>query len=330
MSLRGVDFDGITTDRDALDLIARQKETNFEPGSEHLYSNSGYFLLGEIVKRASGKSLPAFAQERIFGPLGMRNTHFHDDHTMIVPKRATAYAPSRTGYAIAMSGFEQTGDGAVMTTVEDLLLWDQNFYQPRVGGAPLLQELQTRGVLTSGDTIPYARGLMIGRYRLLPTVRHGGSWAGYRAELLRFPGERTSFAVLCNLANANPSRLAERVADVVLASRLMPAQPNIANNQPRPPATTKAAESPPASELAAFEGSYHSQELDITYTFRVRDGKLTLMRPGRPDLALDWLSGNSFRAGGGLTFEFQRETGNALRVVVAAGRVRNLSFVRRD
>lgn len=214
MSLRGIDFDGITTDRDALDLITRQKEANFAPGSEHLYSNSGYFLLGEIVKRASGKPLPAFAQERIFGPLRMRNTHFHDDHTMIVPLRATGYSASSSAYAISMSGFEQTGDGAVMTTIEDLLLWDRNFYDAVVGGTQLQRELHVRGVLTRGDTIAYARGLSLGEYRGLRTVRHGGSWAGYRADLLRFPEERTSFAVLCNLGNSTPSRLADRVGFV--------------------------------------------------------------------------------------------------------------------
>src|SRR4030095_9259823 len=80
MSLRGISFDGITTDRDALDIIVRQKETNFAPGSEYLYSNSGYFLLGEIVKRASGKTLPQFAQERIFTPLDAQHAFPRGPH----------------------------------------------------------------------------------------------------------------------------------------------------------------------------------------------------------------------------------------------------------
>ncbi|MGH9381900.1 MAG: serine hydrolase domain-containing protein, partial [Thermoanaerobaculia bacterium] len=132
MSLVGTSFDGLTTDDDALDIIARQRELNFPPGSEHLYSNSGYFLLSQIIERASGQSLREYAGTRIFEPLGMDDTHFHDDHTHVVPRRATAYAPlSEDGaFRIDMSLFEQTGDGAVYTTIDDLVRWDGNFYHP--------------------------------------------------------------------------------------------------------------------------------------------------------------------------------------------------------
>ena len=218
MSLVGTDFDGVTTDDDALALIVRQKALNFSPGDEFLYSNSGFFLLSVIVKRASGKSLREFAAENIFGPLGMANTHYHDDHTMIVPRRATGYDKSeKGGFIIGMSGFEQTGDGAVYTTVEDLLKWDQNFYNPQVGGPDLLAQLQTTGVLNSGEKITYARGLVVQAYKGLKKVSHGGSWAGYRAELLRFPEKNFSVICLCNLGATNPSALAQKVADVFLA-----------------------------------------------------------------------------------------------------------------
>jgi CubicO group peptidase (beta-lactamase class C family) len=334
MNMRGISFDGITTDRDALDIIVRQKQTNFAPGSEYLYSNSGYFLLGEIVKRASGKPLPVFAQERIFTPLEMRNTHFHADHTMVVPLRATGYVSSRPGYAIAMSGFEQTGDGAVMTTVEDLIKWDRNFYDPKVGGAALLRDLQTRGVLASGDSLGYARGLTVGRYRGLRSVRHGGSWAGYRAELLRFPDEKTSVAVLCNLGNTNPSRLAEQVADVVLAGRLAPSPPRAETNPASAPTTPPAqsagntanrAAAATVTDVQGFAGSYYSEELDIAYMFRVRDGRLIMQVPNRPEVTLEQTGPTTFR-GGGLALEFQSD---GSRVVSAAGRVRNIVFVRR-
>jgi len=252
MWLRGVNFDGVTTATDAVSIITRQRETNFEPGSEYLYSNSGYFLLSEIVRRVSGKSLADFARERIFTPLGMEVTHFHDDHTMIVPRRATGYAP-RTGgaFRISMSGFEQIGDGSVMTTVEELARWDGNFYTGSVGGRQLLARMETRGSLTSGRELDYAFGLVVGNYRGLRTIRHGGSWAGYRADLLRFPEERTSIAVLCNLTTAAPGRLAQRVADVVLAGRLSP--PVIATTAvPGSPGSVRR----DRSELARYVGAY--------------------------------------------------------------------------
>src|SRR5688572_28336545 len=128
MALAGYGFDDVTDDREALRLIVKQNAANFPPNSEWLYSNSGYFLLSQVVKRVSGQTLRGFAQTRIFNPLGMTATHFHDDHTMIIPGRATGYSPGAAGgYTIEMSGFEQTGDGAVNTSIEELFRWDQNW-----------------------------------------------------------------------------------------------------------------------------------------------------------------------------------------------------------
>ncbi|MCS6817579.1 MAG: serine hydrolase [Blastocatellia bacterium] len=219
MALAGVHFAGVTTEEDALRLIARQRGLNFAPGEEYLYSNSGYFLLSIIVKRASGKSLREFAEEHIFRPLGMRSTHFQDDHTRIVPRRATGYAPApEGGFRINMSQFEQTGDGALMTTVEDLARWDANFYEPKVGGPELIRRMLTPGQLASGETIRYAAGLILGTHRGLTMIHHGGSWAGYRAEFLRFPERRFSVICLCNLSTINPTVLARQIADLYLAS----------------------------------------------------------------------------------------------------------------
>jgi CubicO group peptidase (beta-lactamase class C family) len=213
----------LTDDDDALRLIVRQQAANFAPNTEWLYSNTGYFLLSVIVKRVSGKSLRAFAQERMFTPLGMRATHFHDDHAMIVENRATGYSPAEAGgYGIEMSNYEQTGDGAIQTSIEEMLLWDGNFYDGKVGGMDLVRRQQVPAFLLDGKPTKYASGLMIDAYRGLKTVRHGGAWAGYRAELLRFPDQHTSIACLCNRGDANPSRFADKVADVILAGQLQP------------------------------------------------------------------------------------------------------------
>jgi CubicO group peptidase (beta-lactamase class C family) len=127
-NLAGVDDADLTTDDDALALIVRQRELNFAPGEQWLYSNSGFFLASIIVKRVSGQSLAQFAAEHIFKPLGMAHTRYNDDHMAIIPNRATGYAPRRGGgFATDMSNFEQTGDGGVQTSVEDLLRWDENF-----------------------------------------------------------------------------------------------------------------------------------------------------------------------------------------------------------
>jgi CubicO group peptidase (beta-lactamase class C family) len=219
--LAGVDWKDVTTSQDALDAIVRQKALNFEPGDEYLYSNSGFFLLSEIVKRVSGKTLAEFARERIFEPLGMRHTRFQDDPQDIIPNRATGYGKTPEGeLEIEMSDFEQTGDGAVNTTIEDLWLWDQNFYHPRVGTPEMLALMQTPGTLQSGKPIHYGLGLAMATYHGLKTVSHGGSWAGYRAELLRFPDQELSVACLCNLGETNPSELARKVAALYLGDRM--------------------------------------------------------------------------------------------------------------
>ena len=142
MSLQGVMQEDLTGDAEVLEIMARQKAPNFPPGEEHLYSNTGYNLLSMIVKRVSGLSLRDFAAERIFGPLGMTHTQYNDSHTRIIPNRATGYSRPKGGvWGIDMSDWEQTGDGAVNTTVEDLQLWDENFYDGRVGGPKLIEAM---------------------------------------------------------------------------------------------------------------------------------------------------------------------------------------------
>ena len=190
MTLAGWQMEDVTSPAQALDLVSRQKGVDFRPGAEFAYSNTGFFLSSLIVERVAGKGLAAFAAERIFEPAGMHATRYMDDHAAVVPHRATGYEPAGAGFRVASSNWEQLGDGAVQTTIADLLKWDANFYAPTVGGERLVKALQNEGRLAGGRPIGYGLGLFVGTYRGLPTVRHGGSWAGYRAELLRFPVRR--------------------------------------------------------------------------------------------------------------------------------------------
>ena len=292
MYLAGYRFDDVTDDQDALNLIVRQKAANFPPNSEWLYSNSGYFLLSQVVKRVSGQTLRSFANARMFQPLGMTETHFHDDHTMIVPNRATGYSPGGvSGYTIEMSGFEQTGDGAVQTTVEDMFRWDQNWYSGTMGGKDLLEIQQRTAKLTNGEDHRYAGGLFISTYRGLKTVRHGGAWAGYRAELLRFPDQRTSIACLCNRGDADPSSFADQVADVLLAASLKPKEAVAANGT-----STPASVSVPAEVLATRAGAWRSLKTGDIYVLEAREGKLQV-RLGAGSRPLTALAANRFQMG---------------------------------
>lgn len=216
--LAGEQFADIHEPEDALEMIARQKALNFEPGEEYLYSNSGFFLLSVIIERTTGKTLREFAHENIFETLGMVHSHFHDDHTEISKHRAIGHVlRDDSTFAMYVSNFDLVGSGGLHTSVDDLLLWDRNFYDNELGTGTLLEQLHTRGVLNNGDTLSYAAGLSIEDYKGLRTVSHGGSAQGYRTELLRFPDQRFSVICLCNLGTMNPSRLARQVADVYLA-----------------------------------------------------------------------------------------------------------------
>jgi CubicO group peptidase (beta-lactamase class C family) len=219
--LGGINFQDHATDADALRAIARQHALDFVPGSEHSYSNSGYFLLALVVKKVSGKTLREFARERIFAPLDMDQTQFLDDHTRVIAHRATSYEQGPEGsWVLSVSAWEQIGDGQVQTTLADLARWDANFHQPKVGGAALIERLQQVGTLSDGQSITYARGLIVDEYRGLRAVSHGGSWTGFRSELLRFPEVGVTVAVLCNVGSSEPWALARAVADVVLQDRL--------------------------------------------------------------------------------------------------------------
>ena len=204
---------------EALEVICRQKKLNYAPGDEYSYTNTGYFLLGQIVERISGKSLNAFAQENIFKPLGMDHTLFQEDHLQIIKNRATGYSPYGQGFKFSMSNWDETGDGNVYTSVEDLFLWDQAFTNNSLG-KDVMDMLQTTGTLNSGKKINYAFGLVVTEYKGLKVVEHGGAWAGFRAAIVRFPEQKFSVICLANLDTMNPSGLCFKVADIYLADKL--------------------------------------------------------------------------------------------------------------
>jgi len=201
---------------EALELVFRQKKLNYPTGDEYSYTNTGYFLLGQIVEKVSGKTLNQFAQERIFKPLGMTHTLYQDDHRQIIKNRATGYEQAEKGYRLNMSNWDETGDGNVYTSVEDLYLWDQAFYNNKLG-QDLMEILHTVGVLNNGTKLDYAFGLVLRDHRGLKNVGHGGAWAGFRAAISRFPEQKFTVICLANLGSIDPTDLCSKVADIYLA-----------------------------------------------------------------------------------------------------------------
>ncbi len=258
-SLTGRNLDGVADTADYLRWITRSARTNFPIGTRYLYSNSGFALLAQTVHRVSGKSLPAFLRERVFGPLGMRDTRSLDDHTLIILNRAQGYQPRGSGFRIAMSAVDGTGGaGSVHTTVEDFAKWDRNWDSATVGGGggrALVDALQVRGKLKNDSTISYALGVGVDSWRGLRTISHSGVWEGYRAYFVRFPDQHLSVATFCNVSNSGPDTLALKTAAVYLGSQMGPDTIGAWDS-----AVTSAAEVPvPAAELRRYEGVWRNE-----------------------------------------------------------------------
>jgi CubicO group peptidase (beta-lactamase class C family) len=230
MELAGMRYENEYPDEQIFNLIKMQRDLNFIPGGEFLYSNSGYLLLGEIIKRVSGLSLREFADKNIFSPLGMKNTHFHDDYSVIVRNKATGYSASANGFKTDISLFDVVGDGGINTNVTDLAKWDANFYVNRLGGGQdLIKKIITPGRLNDGRELAYSYGLFLSEYRGQRVVSHGGAWVGYRSEMMRFPDKGLTIVCLSNLVQVKPTHISKRIADICLegelAGRPTPARP---------------------------------------------------------------------------------------------------------
>jgi len=220
----------VHTNDEILEVVSRQKRLNFDPGAEYLYSNTGYTLLALIVRRASGKSLAEFTTEHIFKPLGMNSTEWREDFTKTVRNRATAYLPDgKGGFKLEMPFGNVHGAGGLLTTVGDLLIWNDNFATGKVGGPEFAKTMETRARLNDGTEIGYALGLIIGEYRASREVAHGGATAGYRTYLARYTDAGVSIALLCNAGSADSMRLARGVADLLVEDddfERVPTDPN--------------------------------------------------------------------------------------------------------
>ena len=267
--------DDLITEDDVMWAVTRQRALNFDPGAEYLYSNSGFTLLAVIVKRVSGHSLREFADEQIFKPLGMTHTHFHDDHTMVVPHRTSAYEPRQAGgWSVSIPVFDTYGATSLFTTAEDLLRWEQNFNTPVVGSPALLARMQQVGILNDGTPTGYGLGIAVGTHRGVREIGHSGADAGYRADVERYPDQQLAVATLCNASNSNPGVLSRQVADLYLGPALAP-EPSQARQA--------GSVTLPASRLAALAGIYRRSTGDVM-RLEVRDGKLWIADGARTEL----------------------------------------------
>jgi CubicO group peptidase (beta-lactamase class C family) len=209
-------------DDDIMKWVISQKELNFPAGEEYLYCNSGYWLLGQIVQKVSGLSLAEFAQKEMFEPLGMSNTHFHDDSARIINNRATGYGLNSSGaYVNFISTQENVGAGGMYTTVEDIKKWDDEFYNQNIFTDSFWKLMTTQGVLNNGEMLEYASGLEIKEYNGLKTIDHGGRLPGYWSDIIRFPEQKFTVVVFTNRSDAVATPLGYQIADIFLKDKFI-------------------------------------------------------------------------------------------------------------
>ena len=329
--IAGVAMEDVISFKHILKMARYQKALNFEPGEAYLYSNTGYNLLAEIVERVTGNSFTEWTDTRIFKPLAMTNTHFHDDHQMILKNRAYSYqAVENNGFKHAVNNTTALGSSSLYSTVEDLAKWILNFDNTRIGEQTVLDQMHQRGVLNNGEQITYAFGLNIGEYRGLKTVGHSGSWRGFRSHLIRFPEQKFEVVILCNLDTFNPLLLAEKVADLYLADVLAPVEASEPEKAAEPTEDIKSEPLIP-EQLAEFEGDYYTEELDTTYSIRVRENQLVAQHIRHDDISLTYADGHFL----GNTWFFPEihftrdDTGHVTGFRLTGGRVRNLHFKKK-
>lgn len=286
--LAGVRPDDVITNEHFLSLISQQKELNFVPGDEYLYSNTGFILLAEVVARVSGRSFAEFTQEFIFRPLKMSSTSFIEDHEKIIKKSAYSYY-SLDGQVYKKRVFSSSivGSTNLLTTVEDLSLWVINFEDPKVGTVELFDLMKTEAVLNDGSTYGGGLGIFINNKQGITEIEHGGAEAGFRSQLSIFSSMRFAVIVLSNNARINASGLATNIADLYLKNFYH--QPDLVSEEKRDFIMLK------PEEMEPFVGYYWSKDHGFTRHIYLRNDTLMHFRTENNESWLNPISENSFK-----------------------------------
>jgi CubicO group peptidase (beta-lactamase class C family) len=276
MMLSGTPLDGLIKQGAIVAMAARQKGLNFAPGTDYHYSNTGYSLLAEIVRRTSGKAFAQYLEEAVFAPLGMSDTLVYGDASQLLRDRAMSYRLDADGAVrLARLNYSNYGATSLNTTPRDLAKWTRELLHPSVFPAGLIATMTTPGTLRDGTPMNYGFGIVRDVLWGRPALTHGGADAGYRALCDSYPGDDASVIVLSN-GEADVAAIGRALAGVFLT----PAAPDTA------PAT------PDAAMLERLTG-YYVSGWGPGLTLRAVDGKL-MARTGGAAVEAQFLANGDF------------------------------------
>jgi len=277
---------------------------DFAPGSRYKYNNSGYFLLGAIIEKVSGKTYDKFVEERIFVPLGMTRSAY-EGHERDKASRAQGYTRAPEGFQPSkpISMTQPYAAGSLVSTVDDLARWDAAVSSGKLLKAASWQRAFTPYVLTTGSSTGYGYGWETGTLRGAQMIGHGGGIPGFNTFALRLPAEKLYVAVLSNTdSGLQPAAEAAYKAAAIALGKPFPDYREVKLD---------------AKVLDGYAGVYRTEGNDIR-TVR-RDGDhLVMQRAGRPPVKLLAFSETGFFIPDTLpSFEFKRDArGKATQLVV--------------
>lgn len=308
--LADIGLDNTATAEQVMDIVSRQQRLNFNPGSQHIYNNTGYFLMSVLTHNLTGMTLREYSDKHFFRPMGMSETHWHDDTEMIVPGRVISYRPRPYGPGQFYRGnLDRVGARGLFTTIRDFAKWEANFIENRSNLQDFTEKMTRPGYTHRRDSINYAGGLRLGRYRGLTTVGHGGSYMGFRTHYMRFPAYDFAVIVFCNMSNISPAVYTRQVSDLYLRDVF-------------------------SAKFKEFAGVYAHEGFDARFEIILDDGDLYLKRL-KPDpdateqelTRLLWQSDDRFRAGS-WDLRFHRDNQDKInRLTIEAPRTGPLTFL---
>jgi len=269
LAISGTRLDDVITQEHIIKILSKQQALNFKPGEQYSYSNSGFTMLAEIVRSVTGQSLRQFTDSAIFKPLGMVNTHFHDNYEEIVKNRSYSYYKTDTvHFANSILSYSNAGATSLFTNLNDISKWIMNFYTHKVGDQKDIDQLTQKGKLNNGKELNYALGIVSGTYNGWRQFTHGGADAGYRTYLAVFPDLKMGFAVFSNLGDVNTGGKVYDVASLFITDT---AKHKLAE-EPKNADSSKAVLKDTAG-VKKFAGSYISDD-GLQINFRLSNQKL--------------------------------------------------------
>jgi CubicO group peptidase (beta-lactamase class C family) len=326
LMMAGWRLDDVITYNHILKVVRKQTELNFKPGDEHLYCNTGFTLMAEIVHRVTKEPFSVWCEKNIFVPLEMKNTLFYDDHERVVENRAYSYHRGSRGFQKSVLSYANAGATSLFTTVEDLSLWAQNFEKMTVGNQNVMNMMEQKYILNNGDSITYAFGQDVNKYKGLKAAAHGGADAGYRTFFIRFPEQHFSISVFSNNASFPVGGLAFELADLYLEKEFKPEPPS--QDPPNNNQSNDAPFDPKSVNLSDYTGSFYSPELETKYEFVVVNDTLVSHHQRHDDWKLRATKADQFNINILGNLDFYREKGKIAGFLASNGRVRNLKFIK--